>query len=68
MRRKATLRTIFVILVSLYFYYKISGLYLLLLLGVAISDYLIGGRIAHRKGLGKSTKAWVVLSLLINLL
>lgn len=66
-RRKATLRTIFVILVSLYFYYKISGLYLLLLLGVAISDYLIGGRIAHRKGLGESTKAWVVLSLLIDL-
>ena len=65
-RRKVTLRTVFVIITSLYFYYKISGLYLLLLLGVAISDYLIGGRIAHRKRLGKSPKAWVVLSLIIN--
>jgi D-alanyl-lipoteichoic acid acyltransferase DltB (MBOAT superfamily) len=66
-RRKVTLRTVFVILVSLYFYYKISGFYLLLLLGVAISDYLIGGRVAHRKALGKSPKAWVVLSLIINI-
>ena len=66
-RRRVTLRTVFVILASLYFYYKISGFYLLLLLGVAISDYFIGGRIAHRKSLGKGSKVWVALSLIINI-
>jgi D-alanyl-lipoteichoic acid acyltransferase DltB (MBOAT superfamily) len=65
-RRKATPRTIFVILASFYFYYKISGFYLLLLLGVAIMDYLIGGRVANRKRQGKGAKAWVALSLLID--
>lgn len=65
-RRKATLRTIYIILVSLYFYYKISGLYVLLLLGVAISDFLIGGRVAKCREKGKSTKGWVALSLIIN--
>lgn len=65
-RHRATMRTVYVILVSLYFYYKISGLFVLLLLGVAISDYLIGGRIAHRKQLGKSPKGWLALSLIIN--
>lgn len=65
-RRKATLRTLFIILVSLYFYYKLSGLYVLLLLAVAIVNYLIGGRIAHRKGLGKGSKAWVALSVILD--
>lgn len=35
-------RMIFVILFSLYFYYKSSGVYVLCLLSVAISDYCIG--------------------------
>ena len=65
-RRRATLRTVYVTLISLYFYYKVSGVYLLLLLAVAIMDYFIGGRIAHRKSKGKSGKAWVVLSTVIN--
>ncbi|MBR6655618.1 MAG: MBOAT family protein [Alistipes sp.] len=66
-RRKVTLRTIYVILVSLYFYYKISGLYVLLLLGVAISDFLIGGRVANRVRQGRGAKGWVALSLFINI-
>jgi D-alanyl-lipoteichoic acid acyltransferase DltB (MBOAT superfamily) len=65
-RRKVTLRTIFVILVSLYFYYKLSGLYVLLLLGVAVVNYLIGGRIAHRKSLGKGAKWWVALGVILD--
>lgn len=36
------LKMIFVILFSLYFYYKSSGLCVLILLGVCISDYLLG--------------------------
>ena len=65
-RRKVTLRTIFVILVSLYFYYKLSGLYVLLLLGVAIVNYLIGKLIAHSKSKGKGGKWWVALGVIID--
>ena len=65
-RRRRTLRTAYIILASFYLYYKVSGLYLLLLLAVAVMDYLIGGRIAHRKSLGKSATAWVALSTTIN--
>ena len=65
-RRRRTLRTVYIILASFYLYYKVSGLYLLLLLAVAAMDYLIGGRIAHRKNLGKSATAWVALSTIIN--
>ena len=65
-RHKVTLRTLYVILVSLYFYYKVSGIFVLLLIGIAISDYLIGNRIAHRSKLGKTSKWWVALSVTIN--
>lgn len=64
--RHNTARMIFVILFSLYFYYKSSGWYLLCLLFVAVSDYFIGRR------LGKSThptvrKLYVAASVLINM-
>ena len=65
-RNHRTMRTIYVVLVSLYFYYKISGLYLLLMLAVAISDYLIGGRIARGLQRGKRSRGWVALSMVIN--
>ena len=51
-RNHRTMRTLYVVIVSAYFYYKISGLYLLLLLAVAVSDYLIGGRISRRLSRG----------------
>ena len=44
-RNRRMARTIYVSLISLYFYYKISGLFVLLLLFVATSDYLIGKQI-----------------------
>lgn len=59
-------RMIFVILFSLYFYYKSSGLYLLCLLLIAISDYTIGRLLSRTKGT-TSRKLWVTASLLINL-
>lgn len=65
-RRRVTLRTIYIALVSLYFYYKVSGFYLLLLLTVAVIDYLIGGFIANNRQKGKSAKAWVALSTIFN--
>ena len=65
-RHKVTLRTIYIILVSLYFYYKVSGIFVLLLIGIATIDYLIGNRIAYRRTKGKSSKWWVALSVTIN--
>lgn len=65
-RRRVTLRNVYVVLFSLYFYYKLSGLYVLLLLAVALSDYLIGGRVARRRERGRGTGGWVALSVTIN--
>lgn len=64
--RHTTGRMLFVILFSLYFYYKSSGVYVLCLLGVCLSDYLIG------RMLGKSVVAWqrklcVAASVVINM-
>lgn len=42
LRRFKTVKMIFVILFSLYFYYKSSAGYCFILLGVCISDYLLG--------------------------
>ena len=66
-RKRVTLRTIYVVLFSLFLYYKMSGLYLLLLCGVALSDYLIAWRVARRREKGVSTRGWVALSASINI-
>ena len=66
LRGKARLRTLYVVLFSLYFYYKLSGIYILLLLFVAISDFLIGRGVARRVEEGRSAKALVALSVVIN--
>lgn len=67
-RRRVTLRTIYVVCFSLFVYYKMSGLYLLLLLGVALSDYLIAHRVAESRERGESARRWVALSATINIL
>jgi D-alanyl-lipoteichoic acid acyltransferase DltB (MBOAT superfamily) len=41
-RKQRTLKMLFVILFSLYFYYKSSGIYCLILLGVCMCDYALG--------------------------
>ena len=46
-------RMIFTILFSVYFYYKTSGLCCLLLLGVALSDYLLGLSLMWARGLSE---------------
>ena len=66
LHRRVTLRNIYVVLFSLYFYYKLSGIYVLLLLFVALSDYLIGRRVARRRERGRGTRGWVALSVVIN--
>lgn len=42
LRKKLTARIIYVVLFSLFFYYKTSGLYFLLLIFVSVSDFTIG--------------------------
>ncbi|MBQ3174095.1 MAG: MBOAT family protein, partial [Alistipes sp.] len=64
--RCVNLRNIYVVLFSLYFYYKLSGIYVLLLLAVALGDYLIGRRVARRRERGRDTRGWVALSVTIN--
>ena len=65
-RHRGSLRTWYVVLFSLYFYYKLSGIYVLLLLVVALSDFLIGRRVAKARDDGRKTKWWVALSVTIN--
>ena len=47
LKRRLTLRIVYVTLFSLYFYYKTSGLFFLLLVGLSLSDFAIG-RLMHR--------------------
>ena len=65
-KRRPNLRTWYVTLFSLYFYYKLSGVYILLLGAVTLSDYLIGRHVAHRRDQGLGTHGWVALSVAIN--
>ena len=66
LRRATTLRILYVIAFSIYFYYKSSGIYFLLLLFAAVSDYLIGNAIAREQD-KQVKKRWVALSVVINL-
>ena len=59
-------RIFYVILFSLYFYYKTSGLWLVLLLFTATSDFFIGHKIWRTKSKIKK-KLWVTLSVFVNL-
>lgn len=60
------IRIIYVTLFSLFFYYKSSGIYFLLLVFTATSDFIIGRFIG--KAEKTSTKKWLVfLSLCVNL-
>ena len=64
--RKLHLRNIYLLFVSWFFYYKTSGLFLLILAFVTISDWLIARRIRH-SGKGIQKKAWLTLSVVIDL-
>ena len=61
------LRNAFLFFVSLFFYYKTSGLSVLILIFVTCSDFLIARRIAASARPGRK-KAWLVLSVCIDLL
>ena len=65
-RRAPMARIVYVILFSLYFYYKSSGIYLLLLVGVSVSDFWIGRAITH-VGSRRAQRALVALSIAADL-
>ena len=65
-RRAPMARIVYVIAFSLYFYYKSSGIYFLLLVFAAASDFLIARGIYRARF--RRTKRWlVVLSVAVNL-
>ena len=76
-RRRLHLRNIFLLAVSWFFYYKTSGLFLLILLFVTLSDWLIANRIyacqsspiSHSLQSGRpiAAKMWLALSVVIDL-
>lgn len=66
LQRRTTARLLFVTFFSYYFYYKSSGTYFFLLAIVTVSDFFIA-RLMDRSTVRWQRKAWVVLSLLINL-
>ena len=65
-KSRRLLRDAFLFFVSLFFYYKTSGLSVLILIFVTCSDFLIAKRIykAHTQG---RKKAWLILSICIDL-
>ncbi len=66
LRNNLRMRIIYVTLFSLYFYYKTSGIWFLLLIFTATSDFWIGGMIAATQTKIRK-KLWVTLSVCINL-
>ncbi len=66
---KRVMRSTYLLFISWFFYYKTCGLFLLILLFVTLSDYLIAHAIAwaHRRGYPNRAKAWLVLSVIIDL-
>ena len=66
-RQRLHLRNVFLMAVSWFFYYKTSGLFLLLLLFVTLSDWLIAQRIYQAKDERRKAKVWLTLSVVIDL-
>ena len=66
MRRRPTLRIVYVLLFSLYFYYLSSGLYFMLILVVATVDYFIGLRMSKEQRV-PVRKLLMFLSVAVNL-
>lgn len=64
LRKWHTAKLIFVIAFSLYFYYKSSAQYCFILLGVCVSDYVLGLLMTGRKQWQR--KAIVALNVMIN--
>lgn len=62
---KILLRNTFLFFVSVFFYYKTSGWFTLILVFATFFNYLDGFLIHHSKGVGK--KIWLIFGLIVNL-
>lgn len=65
-KSRRLLRNSFLFFVSLFFYYKTSGLFVLILMFVTCSDFLIGQRISKSQRQGIK-KAWLLTSVVLDL-
>ena len=65
-KSKLHLRNVYLLFVSWFFYYKTSGLFLLILAFVTLSDWLIAQRI-KANGERRMAKVWLCLSVAIDL-
>jgi D-alanyl-lipoteichoic acid acyltransferase DltB (MBOAT superfamily) len=63
--RKKTFRTIYVLLFSLFFYYKAGGLFVLLLIGVTVGNFLLSQLISSSQKTAK--KFFLTLAIISNL-
>ena len=66
LQRKMAMRNVYLFAISLFFYYKVSGLFLLLLVFSTVSDYLIGHAM-HRTDTTWKRKMWLFASVFVNL-
>ena len=64
--RKLGLRSVYLFIISLYFYYKTGGLFLFLLILVTVVDYACGWLI-HNSATRSRRKFFIILSLVSNL-
>jgi len=65
--RKLHLRNVYLLFVSWFFYYKTSGLFLLILAFITISDWLIAGRIKSAISNHKPQMAKILLALSVTI-
>jgi D-alanyl-lipoteichoic acid acyltransferase DltB (MBOAT superfamily) len=66
-RKRMHLRNVYLMFVSWFFYYKTSGLFLLILLFVTCSDWLIAQQVYRNRERRNRAKAWLILSVVIDL-
>lgn len=68
-RGRLHMRNVYLMLVSWFFYYKTSGIHLLILLFVTCSDWLIARRIDAKRRAEQTIRArlWLTLSVIIDL-
>lgn len=65
--KRFLLRSIFLTCVSLFFYFKTSGNFVLLLATMLLINYLIGLGVQEKEG-ARANKAWLITGLVLNLL
>ena len=65
--QKLHLRNVYLLFVSWFFYYKTSGLFLLILAFITLSDWLLAQRVKANADAKIKAKAWLCLSVAIDL-